>query len=252
MISVIIPTYKCPEALDLCLESAIKGQIEKNEIIVVVDGYYDLNSSIIEKWKNFIRVINMPQNIGLCRSTNAGVYNAKNERILIVNDDNVFPEKWDEKLNTIYRPDAIISPNQIEPYNSIFRQFHIQDLGRSIESFDLEKYWNYEKTISSNKIDICGSTLPIFMSKHIFCVVGGWDENYPSGLVADWDFFLKCGMINISFIRSYSCHFYHFVSLTVNDKSDRSDQEAKAHAYAIQKWGTPIRHNWLTNKKYIR
>ena len=43
MISVIIPTYKSPEMLDLCLESAIEGQSEKNQIIVVVDGYYDLN-----------------------------------------------------------------------------------------------------------------------------------------------------------------------------------------------------------------
>jgi glycosyltransferase involved in cell wall biosynthesis len=37
MISVIIPTYKSPDALDLCLESAIKGQNKENQIIVVVD-----------------------------------------------------------------------------------------------------------------------------------------------------------------------------------------------------------------------
>ena len=39
MISVIIPTYKAPEALDLCLESAINGQQNKNQLIVVVDGF---------------------------------------------------------------------------------------------------------------------------------------------------------------------------------------------------------------------
>lgn len=32
MISVIIPTYKAPEALDLCLKSAINSQQNKNEI----------------------------------------------------------------------------------------------------------------------------------------------------------------------------------------------------------------------------
>ena len=37
MISVIIPTYKEPEALDLCLTSAIEGQTQENQIIVVVD-----------------------------------------------------------------------------------------------------------------------------------------------------------------------------------------------------------------------
>ena len=42
MISVIIPTHKSPEALDLCLRSAIQGQVEENQIIVVVDGFYDI------------------------------------------------------------------------------------------------------------------------------------------------------------------------------------------------------------------
>ena len=40
MISVIIPTYKEPEVLDLCLKSAILGQKHNNQIIVVVDGFF--------------------------------------------------------------------------------------------------------------------------------------------------------------------------------------------------------------------
>ena len=41
MISVIIPTYKEPEVLDVCLKSVIEGQKHHNQIIVVVDGFYD-------------------------------------------------------------------------------------------------------------------------------------------------------------------------------------------------------------------
>ena len=48
MISVIIPTYKNPEMLDLCLKSTIEGQKNKNQIIVVVDGFYDLNKEALE------------------------------------------------------------------------------------------------------------------------------------------------------------------------------------------------------------
>ena len=33
MISVIIPTYKSPDALDLCIKSAILGQKYKNQIL---------------------------------------------------------------------------------------------------------------------------------------------------------------------------------------------------------------------------
>ena len=43
MITVVITTYKEPKALDICLQSAIEGQLYDNQIIVVVDGYYDLN-----------------------------------------------------------------------------------------------------------------------------------------------------------------------------------------------------------------
>ncbi len=98
MISVIIPAYKEPEALDLCLQSAIEGQIHNNQIIVVVDGYYDLNKEVLEKYKDKIDILDLGENQGLCRATNLGVYNASNELILIVNDDNVFPSNWDTYL----------------------------------------------------------------------------------------------------------------------------------------------------------
>ena len=58
MISVIIPTYKEPEALDLCLKSCIEGQTRKNEIIVVVDGFYDINAEVLDKYKEHISVLN--------------------------------------------------------------------------------------------------------------------------------------------------------------------------------------------------
>ena len=51
--------------LDLCLESAIEGQSEENQIIVVVDGYYDLNKEVLLKWENYINVLNLEENVGL-------------------------------------------------------------------------------------------------------------------------------------------------------------------------------------------
>ena len=51
-ISVIIPTYKEPSYLDLCLQSAITNQDNENEFIVVIDGFPELNLPIVEKYKN--------------------------------------------------------------------------------------------------------------------------------------------------------------------------------------------------------
>jgi len=192
MISIIIPTYKSPEMLDLCLTSCIEGQRQDNQIIVVVDGFYDLNKEVLEKWSPYIEILNLEENVGLTRATNLGVYNSKYERILIVNDDNIFQDGWDVNLNELYQPNIVFSPNQIEPFPSIFSQFRINNMGTNPDNFNLEEFWEFCNRIEKGIEDETGSTLPIFMSKIDYLRVGGWDENYEQGMVADCDFFLKC------------------------------------------------------------
>ena len=255
MISVIIPTYQSPDALDLCLESAIKGQIKNNQIIVVVDGHYDLNKEVLEKHKDSIDILNLEVNEGLCRGTNLGVYNAKHEQILIVNDDNVFPSNWDFILEDEWEEGTVLTPNQIEPFPSMFKQFIINDLGRNPKTFDLSEFWFQEDHTSGDKVEESGSTLPIFMSKVDYLRVGGWDEHYEMGMVADWDFFLKCQISGLKMIRNWNLHFYHFVSLETKKSPEselrRQQAEQNGHAYAKYKWGGYIKHNPENNLKYI-
>jgi glycosyltransferase involved in cell wall biosynthesis len=255
MISVIIPTYKEPEVLNLCLKSAIEGQKHNNQIIVVVDGFYDLNKEVLEKYKYYINILNLEENVGLNRATNLGVYNASYDKILIVNDDNLFPQEWDVKLLDTYQENSVITPNQIEPIPSMFRQFHIKDLGRDPNTFDLEQFWTYEKSLSVLPNEKTGSTLPIFMSKKDYLKVGGWDEAYPGAWVVDWDFFLKCKLSGMKMIRTYNAHFYHFVSfgteLTMEEQINKQSKELACHEYAKYKWGTSIKHNYTTNEKYL-
>lgn len=251
MVSVIIPTYKSPTMLDLCLQSAVEGQQNRNQIIVVVDGYYDLNKDVLSKWSEYIDILNLEENVGLCRGTNLGVYNAQHDRILIVNDDNVFPRFWDTTLEADWEDGSVISPNQIEPYPSMFKQFIIENLGTHPETFDLEKFWLYDYHYASgDKKEESGSTLPIFMSKLDYLKVGGWDENYDQGMVADWDFFLKCQLSGLRMIRTWNCHFYHFASVSVNGEKRRR-AEVAGHEYAQYKWGTMIKNHPTTNLKHL-
>ena len=250
MISVIIPTYKSPAMLDLCLGSAIKGQVNENQIIVVVDGFYNLNKEVLEKWSEHIDVLNLEENVGLCRGTNLGVYNAQHDKILIVNDDNVFPFYWDIKLEEKFQRGWVWAPNQIEPTPSMFHQFNIYNLGKNIKEFSLEKFWDYESKISKDIVEFNGSTLPIFMDKFDYLTVGGWDENYNMGMVADWDFFLKCQLSGFNMVRNYNCHFYHFASMSTNGEK-RQKAEQNGHEYAKYKWGSYIQHNPQNNLKFI-
>ena len=255
LISVIIPTYKEPEVLDLCLRSAIQGQMNKNQIIVVVDGFYDLNKDVLEKYKDNIEVLVLDENLGLARATNLGVYNAKHELILIVNDDNVFPMSWDSALLSDYVPNSVIAPNQIEPTPSMFKQFVIADLGRDPKTFRLRAFWDYEVRLARVLQETSGSTLPIFMAKKDYMRVGGWDENYPGAWVVDWDFFLKCTISGMHMLRTYKTHFYHFVSVgtesTPEEIQSKREKEAACHNYATYKWGTHIKHNPNTNIKSL-
>ena len=258
MISVIIPTYKSPDALDLCLRSAVEGQQNKNQIIVVVDGFYEINKEILEKWSEHIDVLNLEENVGTPRATNLGVYNASHDKIFIANDDNVFPIDWDKHLLESYEPNSVLSPNQIEPYPSMFPQFHIKDLGKSVDMFDLKRFQEYEKelnVVTYKKVpDETGSTLPIFMSKTDYLRLGSWDETYPGGWVVDWDFFLKCQLSGLKMLRTYNCHFYHFVSLSVKTEEQKvkaRETEISCHEYAKYKWGNYIKNNPQNNLKFL-
>lgn len=120
MISVIIPSYRNPKCLDICLESVLKTQSNTNEIIVVLDGFAEESSYVVEKYKNKVYFLPLSQNMGMQYSLNIGVYNASSEWILVVNDDNVFPMNWDSILSQDKTDKLVISPNQIEKSPSIF------------------------------------------------------------------------------------------------------------------------------------
>lgn len=256
MISVIIPTYKEPEALDICLKSAIEGQNNRNQIIVVVDGFYDLNKEILEKYKDHIDILDLEENQGLCRATNLGVYNSQYDWVLIVNDDNVFPYGWDASLESQKQNNVVISPNQIEPIPSMFKQFHINDLGRDPKTFNIKQYWQYELNLAEEKIEETGSTLPIFISKKDYLKVGGWDETYPGAWVVDWEFFMKCEMCGMKMLRTYYTNFYHFVSVgteaTPQEKLNKQTKEQACHEYFKYKWGEYAQHNPLNNSKLCK
>ena len=199
--------------------------------------------------------MNLEENVGLCRGTNLGVYNAYHNSILVINDDNIAPNRWDEKLLKHYQPGMVLTPNQIEPKYSMFKQFIEKDLGRDPKTFNIQNYWEFEESISIDKIEESGGTLPFLISKTDYLKVGGWDENYPLGLTADWEFFLKCQMVGLKMNRTYNCTFYHFESLSTRPDPEKSRQrdilQTQASEYAKYKWGSYIYSHPETNQKFI-
>jgi len=252
MISVIIPTYKEPEYLDLCLRSVFEGQVNENEIIVVVDGFLELNKPVLDKYPK-VNILDLETNKGLSVATNWGVYNATNDYILVVNDDNVFPKDWDIELEPYLIKGRVITPNEMEPNPSMFTQKHIKDLGKSPSEFDLYQFWEYEKNLMRSP-SLTGSTLPFAMYKYDYLAIGGWDIMYPSPHVVDWDFFLKCEYFGFEMLRIYK-HFYHFCGAATRPTPEQSEESTRkemlAHKFFANKWDSGAEHNPQNNSKLL-
>ena len=244
MISLIIPTYRNPKYLDICLKSAVEGQINpkgKNEIIVVVDGFVDESKDVLKKYKGKIQVLPLEGNLGMQMALNLGVMNATNERIMIINDDNVLCVGWDS-IWADMSEGQVITINQIEPTGPGIFNFHVKDLGKTPDEFNYDDFVLYETGISGNEVSDDGGIFPFVMFKKNYMMVGGFDTMYQSPFICDWDFFLKLELAGCTFTRTHSQHFYHFGSTaTKNGKEGEAFKatEAPAAETYIYKWGTP-------------
>ena len=169
MISLIIPTYRNPEYLDICLKSAIEQQAFENEIIVAVDGFVEESQEILDKYKDDINVLDLVQNQGMQQALNLGVMNATNEIIFIVNDDNVFCKDWDKViLDTLKdKEKTVLTLNQIEPTGPGIFKFPVKDFGSNPKEFKYNEFIEYEKSIRKNELTIDGGIFPFAMYKKI-------------------------------------------------------------------------------------
>lgn len=264
-ISFIIPTYKEPAHLDICLNSILNYKITNNEnfeAIIIVDGTYDDNIDIIDKYRMHqnIRFINLPQNHGMCVAMNIGVQYAQYNKILIINDDHVLCKKWDTILlndniiNDVSFPiHSILYFYSMEPIALPYNQKNVLDCGRTPKTFNEDKWVSFDMGIDFNvysiiKSDIFNCRLPFMMYKYDYIAMGGWDSTFIHGLQADDDFFMRARLLGFDvYSLNNQFYFYHFAESTVNDtnliangKIGRRVAESKNIPYIKQKWNNYI------------
>lgn len=239
-ISIIIPTYRNPKYLDICIKSAIEQSNYDNEIIVIVDGFIKESKEVLDKYKDKIKVLDLGFNIGMQSAINLGVYNANNEIIFIVNDDNVFCKDFDIVIQEELKEDNVLTLNQIEPIGPGIFDFIVKDFGRTSENFDYNSFIKYEFKNKQNKTTLGGGIFPFAMFKTDFMIVGGFDTLYKSPFICDWDFFLKLDLNKIQFSRTYRANLYHFGSTATKNGNEGDKFKATEHPAAqtfFYKWG---------------
>jgi GT2 family glycosyltransferase len=87
LVSVVILNYKRTDALAQTLDSALRQEYAKVEIIVVDNHSEEDVRSVVEARGSAIQLIELPQNLGTCGGRNAGIRKARGEIIITLDND---------------------------------------------------------------------------------------------------------------------------------------------------------------------
>lgn len=261
MISVICPSYRNPDYLDLFLKSATENRVkDETEILVILDGFVEESQEVVEKYEG-IRVLLLPENKGMQYAINVGVMQADNPYMFVVNDDNVFGTKWDAKLKDELESLSyidkttdkfVLTVNQVETGPGMFYH-HVKNLGTDLQSFDYDAWLGYEEQISihSQNLDE-GRIFPFVVKKKYYMAIGGMDTFYNSPNICDWDMFLKWELLHFRFPRTYALHLYHFGSVVTKKNSESAtfaQRQQNAMTEYHWKWGANPHNEPKTNSK---
>jgi len=250
-ITVIIPTYRNPKYLSLCLRSAIKGKkLKTTEIIVVVDGFYSESQEVLELYKEHINVFDLGSNRGMGYAINIGAYNANNSSLLICNDDNVFAKNWDENISNLDLSFKVWTLEQIETSAGMFN-FTVANFGKTPEEFQYDEFIKFCEENQSNMDTLKGEIFPYLISRKNFMACGGFDLLFSGPCHVDWDHFLKLELMGLQFRRTYKTMLYHFGSVVTKQSIDSnmfSEKFKQTYNEFIYKWKFPP-YNGTNNTK---
>lgn len=261
-VSVILPTYRNPKFLDICLRSGLENRVESDtKVIVIVDGYADESADVLKKYSVYqgLQILTFEQNRGLNSAINLAIWNSSTKYAFVINDDNVFPKNWDRRLNEEVHTSEerfgermILTVDQIEPTGPSMFCFPIKNLGLTPDTFQYDEWLTFENSIQENVIKEDGHIYPFLVQKRWFMATNGADIFYSTGSPADWDMFLKWELLDFKFPRTRAMHLYHFGSTVLKKGQDApvfNAKEVRATAEYQYKWGVPIYNKPGVNSK---
>ena len=183
-LSIIIATFNSDKTLKSTLDSLV-GQTYKNFEVIIVDGLSKDNTvSIIKEYETKFEALNIPYN--WVSEKDSGIYDAWNKALEKVNTP------WIAFLGS----DDTYYPNALEIYNGEIKKYpNINYISSQVEYIDsnqkvlkiIGRPYNYDQMNRYMNVAHVGS----FHHKDLFVKHGNFNTDYR--IVADYDFFMKCG-----------------------------------------------------------
>ena len=233
--SVVVPTWKNLEYLDLCYRGLTRNSAVPHEIIV----FFNESDKSCKNWAEGKNVLfcGSEKNTGVCPAVNRAAELATTDFICYMNDDMYPLPGWDTALSGyIGLADKLwLSGTAIEPGNSTPCYIGNRNYGDSPSVFEEEKLLNEYRTLI-RPYNVVSTWTPVLLSRKDWEAVGGFDEEFFPGFGSDPDLAMK--------MHSYGCrHFigvgnslvYHFAKRTTARFSGPETMDPRE--YFKNKWG---------------
>jgi glycosyltransferase domain-containing protein len=208
LVSVIIPTHNRPEFLAQTLRSVIDQRYKNIEIIVISNGFNELNRNVTEEINDFrIRYIEQENSGGPSSPRNHGIRKSRGEYIAFCDDDDIWmPDKIEKQVHVL--------ENNLEYglcYSKMLR-------------FDHEKEWSvtHEEGPADLKSLLYINTVPIsavLIKKSLLERCGNFSESKRIGTSEDYEFLLRYAAITkFYFLDEYLIKYWSGASRTTDNQ----------------------------------
>lgn len=120
-LSIVVCSYNRGKKIRNCIDALLAQSLPRNqyEIIVVNDGSTDDTATIINEYKDSIRIITNNPNQGLGQSRNNGARAARALIIAFTDDDCIADNDWAKRLLSAYDdPSVMAAGGKIIPYKN--------------------------------------------------------------------------------------------------------------------------------------
>ncbi len=202
-VSIILPTYNGALRIASAIESIRTQSYQEWELLIIDDGSTDDTESIVSDFSNSdsrIRYIKNTHNLGIQKSLNSGLREARGEYIARIDDDDIWPLPDKLTLQVDYldkNPTCVLVGTGV---------ILVDESGKELMRYFVPETDTEIRRALLGKNCFVHSSVLFRREQALLC--GGYDETMGTRHVEDYDLWLKLGIQGaLANLRIYGVRF---------------------------------------------
>lgn len=239
-VSIILPTYNGGRFIERAIASVLNQTVRDFELLIIDDGSTDDTATRVDKaakQDKRVRYLRNVSNLGIQKSLNRGLKEAKGEYVARIDDDDVWSsaDKLARQLQFFdAHPDYVLVGTGIitvdEQDNELFRFLNPET------NTQIRRRMLYRN---------CFSHSSVVYKKDVAMQVGGYDESEAARHIEDYDLWLKLGAHGkIANLPSYDVRF----ALRGQAISGKNKREQLKRQFALMERYKNVYPNYVSSR----